>query len=254
MKLGYSSSTTRKAGQQDPHTAQASKQLDGGEIDKGGNSLAGGSRQSMRGRLRSLKKELLLRAACEAFYEHGFHDTTVDMITDKLDSTKAVFYYNFKDKQAVLREIYLRALVSAQEVIDSAISTGGSAKEILANIARNYTTWVIENQILVGVFWREERSLLPKHRAEIARAQKKFDDTISTVLTRGVEERSFVISDIQTTSRAISGMISFLYTWWRRDRRIDGAVMAEHYSALALRIAGCLPVNPHSDDIDKGQR
>jgi AcrR family transcriptional regulator len=200
-------------------------------------SANGGGVITMRDEVNAYKKELILRAAVDTFYEHGYHDTTVDMLAERLDGTKAIFYYYYTDKRAVLEEIYRRSLSSAQAVVQQAIDAGGTPSQTLENFARAYTEWVIDHQRLVGVFWREERTLSKEVRLEVAAEQKKFDDMLARIIKDGVAAGEFRVEDTQTMSRAISGMISFIYTWWRPGHRLGREEAAKKYAALALRLA-----------------
>jgi AcrR family transcriptional regulator len=194
--------------------------------------IAGGMREEVN----AYKKELILRAACETFYEHGYHDTTVDMLAEKLSGTKAIFYYYYADKHTVLEEIFKRAMANAIAVVQRAVSGGGSPAAVLNAFARSYTLWVIDNQLLVGVFWREVRSLSAGARAAVAVEQKKFDNMVAGIIKDGIASGNFAVSDEKTASRAISGMISAIYTWWRPGGRMSRDDTADYYAALALRL------------------
>ncbi|WP_454873495.1 TetR/AcrR family transcriptional regulator [Paraburkholderia xenovorans] len=194
--------------------------------------------RSIRNEVGAYKRELILRAACETFFEHGYHDTTVDMIADRLSGSKAIFYYNYADKHAVLEAICKRALGTAQEVVQRAIDSDAAPASMLRTFARHYAEWVIDNQLMVGVFWREERSLSDAARAALAVELKKFDDMVAQIIDRGVASGDFKVDDVHTTSRAISGMISFTYTWWRAGRRLSREDAADYYAMMALRLVG----------------
>ncbi|MBT2304848.1 SDR family oxidoreductase [Variovorax paradoxus] len=68
---------------------------------------------SMREEVAAYRKDLIVRAASDAFFEHGYYDCTVDMIAERLSGTKAIVYYYFADKHAILEEIYPRAMAEA---------------------------------------------------------------------------------------------------------------------------------------------
>jgi AcrR family transcriptional regulator len=190
----------------------------------------------MREEVNAYKKTLILQAACDTFYEHGYHDTTVDMLAARLSGTKAIFYYYYPDKRAVLDELYRRTLVSALDVLKVVVSDGGTATEVLERFARRYTEWVIDNQKFVAVFWREERTLTKAVRIEIAHEQKRFDDGVAAIIRRGVDAGEFESTDPQSSSRAISGMVSFMYTWWRDGRRMTREAAADYHAELVLRL------------------
>lgn len=192
----------------------------------------------MREEVSAYKKDLIVRAAIETFFEHGYHNTTVDMIAARLSGSKAIFYYHYPDKRAVLDEIYRRAMSSALAMLDHTLDAAGTPPELLERFARRYTEWVLDNQKLVDVFRREERTISTSMRAEVAHDQKRWDDGIASIIRQGIASGDFAPGDPQTTSRAISGMITWIYTWWRDGRRMTRADALEHFAQLALRMAG----------------
>lgn len=192
----------------------------------------------MREDVSAYKKDLIVRAAIETFFEHGYHNATVDLLASRLSGSKAIFYYHFPDKQAVLDEIYRRTMSSALGVLEQAVAAGGTPPEVLERFARRYTEWVLDHQQLVDVFRREERTISAEMRAEVAHEQKRWDDGIAAIIRKGIASGHFADGDTKATSRAISGMITWLYTWWRDGRRMNRAEAIEQFAQLALRMAG----------------
>jgi hypothetical protein len=97
---------------------------------------------------------------------------------------------------------------------------------------------VIEIQVLVSVIWREANRLDPETRDRMAAKQKSIHARVSAVIAEGVEAGVFQSDDPMTTARAVLGMISFIYTWWRDNQRLSRSKAAEEYAKAALRIAG----------------
>ena len=195
----------------------------------------------MRDEVIAYRKELIVGAAADAFFDHGYHECTVDMIAERLSGTKAIVYYYFDDKRSILEEIFRRALSEAQEVIRTAIDKGSDPLDKLATFARLYAGWVVDNQRVVGVLWREERSLSPESRQAVALGRREMDDLVALIIREGVSKGQFHVEDVRTTARAISGMISYTYSWWRDDRRLSREDIADYYAVAALRIVGAQP-------------
>lgn len=196
---------------------------------------------NLRDEVVAYRRDRILQAASEAFYEHGYHACTVDMIAERLAGSKAIVYYYFPDKHSILFEIYRRALDEAQALIHHAASEHTNARGKLAAVARAYASWVIENTRTVGVYWREVQSLTEEARATVFAEQKKIDEVFAQAIRQGVADNSFNVDDAQTTARAITGMITFTYAWWRDDKRLSRDDAANSYADMALRLAGSLP-------------
>ena len=198
----------------------------------------GTGQTSMREEVTAYRQDLIVKAASDAFYEHGYHDCTVDMIAERLSGTKALVYYYFPDKRSILGEIFRRALIEAQEVIRKAIDKGNDPRDKLAAFARMYAGWVIDNQRIVAILWREERSISQTTRELVATERRTMDDLVALIVREGVSKGQFRVHDVRTTARAISGMISYTYSWWRHDRRLTKDDLANYYAQIVLRIAG----------------
>lgn len=181
---------------------------------------------------------MLLEAATEVFYQYGYNDATVDMIASTLGSTKAVFYYHYSDKQSVLNGIFDNAMSAAIQVVQDAIERGGPPHVKLAGIVRNYTSWVIANRTTVGVFWREVRSLSDESRVRLDVRRQELAGMIKSVIIEGMEKGDFEAEDAASAARMILGMTSFLYTWWRENKRFNSEETARQMSDAALRIVG----------------
>jgi AcrR family transcriptional regulator len=204
---------------------------------------SGTAPSSMREEVTAYRKDLIVKAASDAFYEHGYHDCTVDMIAERLSGTKALVYYYFSDKRSILGEIFRRALIDAQEVIRTAIDVGNDPREKLEAFARMYASWVIDNQRIVAILWREERSISQATRDLVASERRTMDDLVALIVREGVSKGQFRVDDVRTTARAISGMISYIYSWWRNDRRLTKDDLADYYAQIVLRIVGA-PAEP----------
>jgi len=208
---------------------------------KGSSEKVAGKRvanASLRDEVVAYRKDRILQAACDAFYEHGYHDCTVDRIAERLSGTKAIVYYYFPDKHSILYGIYCHALEEAQVLIRAAAAENAHPAAKLTAIARSYARWVIDNTRLVGVYWREVQSLSIDARLTVAAEQKVIDDIVAEVIREGVAQGVFSVADVQMTARAINGMITFTYTWWRGDKRINRDDAAESYAKMALQLAG----------------
>lgn len=192
----------------------------------------------MRENVKELKRQMLLEAAYRLFSEHGYSETTVTMIAAEVGGTKAVFYYQYPDKHSILEAIFEHAFLSAMATVERAIAASGNPQEALEEIARDYTRWVIENQVLVSVIWREANRLDPETRKRMAGKQRTIHARVADVIEEGIELGIFLPGDPLTTARTVLGMISFIYTWWRDNQGLSRSKAAEHFAQAALRIAG----------------
>jgi TetR/AcrR family transcriptional regulator, cholesterol catabolism regulator len=97
---------------------------------------------------------------------------------------------------------------------------------------------VLQRQANIAIFFREEKHLAPEALAEITTLRKRFDRTLSKLLTEGVVAGEFVMVDVNVAALAIGGMISWAYTWHRPNGRLPLDELCAQMSELALQMAG----------------
>lgn len=115
---------------------------------------------TMRDDVRAFKREIILAAAVDAFYSQGFENTSVDDIAAAMSVTKAVLYYNFASKLAVLETIVDRTAAWSLEAIERGIAQGATPAQKLALLAFHSTAHILEHQKLVATIFARSGAFL----------------------------------------------------------------------------------------------
>jgi len=85
------------------------------------------------------KKQMILRAARDLFFKHGYYGTTIEMITEKAGVSTGTFYLYYRNKIEIYKALQDEGLDILIEMIDQVISWPGmSALAKLADISRTY--------------------------------------------------------------------------------------------------------------------
>lgn len=196
---------------------------------------------AMRDELQSFKKERILEEAATLFYERGYKGTSLDAVAERLSVTKPFIYQYYKNKAALLVEIYMRVVRNSVDCIRRSRQTNGSPMQRIRRFAREYTRLVIAEQRTTAIFFREENNIPDEYKDEINTLKGVFDDELSALLQEGVDEGEFLIADVRIATLAIVGMISWIYIWYRPHGRLTEAEVAERMVAFTDRIVGVLP-------------
>ena len=195
----------------------------------------------MRDEVVAFKRERILQEAVTLFYERGFTATTLDDIAHELGVTKPFIYNHFKSKTELLAAICLPTIQMAVEAAANAVRSEGSASERLERLIVQFTKVVLVRQPFIAVYFREEKSLEPAALSEINAHRREFDRWLSRLLEEGIASGEFEVEDVNLTSLAMGGMISWAYTWHRPGGRLDVEALGRRMADLALRMAGASP-------------
>jgi AcrR family transcriptional regulator len=192
----------------------------------------------IRGQVAALKRERTIEAAVDLFYERGYENTTLDAVAERLGVTKPFIYAHFGSKAELLAEICSRGIASSLEAIDSVLALDLPATEKLKALGERFVTAVLESQMHIAIFTREEKNLAPDDFARISDMRRVFDAKLNKLLEQGIATGEFRIEDTRVTALAIGGMVSWAYVWYRPDGRLPIAKLADRMASLILSLVG----------------
>lgn len=199
----------------------------------------------IRDEVAALKRERILTAAVELFYERGYENTTLDAVAERLGVTKPFIYAHFSAKSELLAEICARGVAAALQAMEGALAmAGASPTEKLDALGRRFVTAVLQSQKYIAIFTREEKNLLPRDYERISQMRRDFDRKLAGLLTEGTATGEFRIADPRLAALAIGGMVGWAYVWYRPQGRLSVEALAEEMAALVLAMAQARPGSP----------
>ncbi|MGW9333599.1 TetR/AcrR family transcriptional regulator [Bosea sp. NPDC055594] len=195
----------------------------------------------IRDEVAALKRERTIDAAVQLFYERGFEKTTLEAVGERLGVTKPFIYAHFSSKAELLAEICSRGIASALKAIDSVLPLERTPTEKIRLLGRRFVTSVLENQMHIAIFTREEKNLAPEDFERINAMRRDFDHKLRSLLIQGMEAGEFKVSDPRLAALGIGGMVSWAYVWFRPDGRLSIEEIADGLSAMILAMVEAQP-------------
>jgi len=186
----------------------------------------------------ALKRERIVSAAVDLFYEFGYEHTTLEAVAERLGVTKPFIYAHFKSKTDLLAEICGRGISSSLRAIDGVLAVSATPTEKLRKLGQLFVASVLENQKPIGIFTREEKNLTPRDFKRISEMRRSFDAKLTGLLNLGIQRGEFRMADPAIATLAIGGIVSWTYVWYRQNGRLSAAHLADELAALILAVAG----------------
>lgn len=196
------------------------------------------AQMGIKDEIAALKRERIIGAAVELFYERGYENTTLEAVAERLGVTKPFIYSHFGSKAELLAEICGRGISYSLEAINKALSNKGTPTQKLDELARNFVVSVLENQKPLAIFAREEKNLAETDYQRISNMRREFDSKLKALLEAGVKAGEFQLSDPPIAALAIGGLVSWAYVWFRPQGRMPMDVLAGEMTALILAMVG----------------
>lgn len=191
-------------------------------------------RDDIREAVQNLKRERIVAAAVDLFYQHGFSHTTLDQVAEQMRMTKPFIYAHFRSKSELLAAICAQGISVSLRAIDRALASGGSARERLTGFAHDFMLVVLESQKHIAIYSREEKNLAPGDRETIQGMRREFDSRLTGLLDQGVASGEFQIAETALAALAIGGIASWASVWFRPGGRLPAQDIARHMATLVL--------------------
>src|SRR5216684_4003568 len=138
-----------------------------------------------KGKRVRLTQQAIVAAAAELFARKGFGATSLDDIADTLGVTKGAFYYHVKNKEEILRLIYLTVLTVSEEPLRRIVEAGLPPSEKLRRAIEHQTAVAADRSPSMTVFYREQHYLTGPFAREIILRKKAYERYFEQIIEEG---------------------------------------------------------------------
>ena len=193
---------------------------------------------NVREEISALKRERIVDAAVETFYQNGYENSTLESVASLLQVTKPFIYAHFSSKAELLAEVCSRAIAASNSAIDGVVALDMTATNRLRLLNKRFVQAVIGSQKHIAIFTREEKNLLPADFERINTMRRHFDGRLTSLLEEGMAAKEFRLLDANLAALAIGGMVSWIYVWYREGGRLQPEDIADRFNDLILGMVG----------------
>jgi len=190
---------------------------------------------SMKEELLQLKRERILDAAAELFLQHGYHRCTLDAVAKELGFTKSIIYYQYKDKSQLLAAICGYGANITSQLLEQTQQEHSTPTEQIRWFCQEMSRLVAQRGTYLTVYLHEVTSLAEQDRKAISRIRAEIDDKLTQIVEHGVQSGEFHCEDVVSATRAMTGMISISFQWYRKELMTEEQFV-ERMTALAMKL------------------
>ncbi len=176
----------------------------------------------------------IYREARRLFNLKGYVGMTLREVASGVGIEAQSLYNYTASKQDLIVSLMREGTLAIHEAVDAAIAAAEptpTARLRAAMTAHTYYYCAGEKVILVrdGLV-----HLDAKHRAELMKMLKAYEDTFKEILAQGIESGEFRPVDVTPTCFAMLGMGETVVNWFHADHRLTAAEVARCYADLAV--------------------
>jgi AcrR family transcriptional regulator len=165
-----------------------------------------------------LTQKAIVDTAAELFARDGFGATSLDDIARVLGVTKGALYYHVKNKEEILRLIYLTVLTASEEPLHQIAEADLSPLEKLRRAVEHQAAVAADRSPAMIVFYREHPHLTGPFAKEITLRKKAYERYFERIIEEGQVAGAFQLNvDPKIVSFGLLGMCNWMSQWYRPD-------------------------------------
>lgn len=180
-----------------------------------------------------LTQKAIVAAAADLFARNGFGATSLDEIAERLGATKGALYYHIKNKEDILRHIYLTVLTASEEPLAEIAASSASPTEKLGRAIIHHATVAANRSPAMTVFYREHPHLTGPFAREIVVRKKVYERYFEQIIEEGQAAGVFTSEiDAKIATFGLLGMCNWLSQWYQPD----GPYTHQQIAAMFVRM------------------
>jgi AcrR family transcriptional regulator len=198
-------------------------------------------RQTARVKRTRLTQKVIVETAAELFAQRGFGATSLNDIAEALGVTKVALYYHVKNKEEILRLIYLMVLNIAEEPLRRIAESELSPVEKLRHAVEHHISVTVNTSPAIKVFYREHAYLTGPFAREIILREKEYERYFEQILQEGIAKGTFKPGfDSKIITFGLLGMCHWLSQWYKPAGRYTHKQITSMFMEMVE--GGLLPV------------
>ncbi|HEX8996047.1 MAG TPA: TetR/AcrR family transcriptional regulator [Ktedonobacterales bacterium] len=179
-------------------------------------ALAKKTTRSKTPRRARLTQKAIVTTAAELFARNGFGATSLDDIAEQLGATKGALYYHIKNKEDILRHIYLMVLTASEEPLAQIAASSLPPAEKLGRAIVHHATVAADRSPAMTVFYREHPHLTGPFAREIVVRKKAYERYFEQIIEEGQASGVFNRAiDAKIATFGLLGMCNWLSQWYK---------------------------------------
>jgi TetR/AcrR family transcriptional regulator, cholesterol catabolism regulator len=195
-------------------------------------------KQNDAGKAGKVKRERITQkaielVASELFARKGFGATSLDDIAEALGATKGALYYHVRNKEEILRLIYLTVLTASEEPLRRIVEADLPPLEKLRRAIEHQAAVAADRSPAMIVFYREQHFLTGPFAREIILRKKAYERYFERIIEEGKVSGVFQPSiDPKIATYGLLGMCNWLSQWYRPEGQYSPQQIAGMFASM----------------------
>lgn len=189
--------------------------------------------KSLKEKRERITQQAIVAVAAGLFAQKGFGATSLEDIAEVLGATKGALYYHVKNKEEILRLIYLMVLTVSEEPLRRIVEANTTVQEKLRRAVEHQTTVAADRSPAMTVFFREQHHLTGPFAKEILLRRKAYERYFERIIEEGQQAGVFKLEvDPKIVAFGLLGMCNSLAQWYHASGKYTPLHIADMFESI----------------------
>lgn len=175
------------------------------------------------------RRTSIVDAAAKLFAERGYHATGTAELCEAVGLGKGSLYYYVESKENLLYLIHERVMTQVLGLVTRIADLDVPAAERLRQLGQEQISVIATYPDHVWVFLHEHKALTGERAEQFTASRRRYEQQIERILSDGVKDGEFAISDVRTAALAWLGMHNYTYLWYEPSKKLTVERLAAEY-------------------------
>ncbi|MEZ5175596.1 MAG: TetR/AcrR family transcriptional regulator [Acidimicrobiia bacterium] len=172
--------------------------------------------------------------AASLFDAEGYWQASMEQLAEAVGIAKPTLYHYFAGKDEILFRIHQEFIVDLIRRQEDPARRSMTPLDQLRAIMRDVLYLMEHKRGHVRVFFEHWRDLSETDRDVVMKQRDHYQMLVEQVIDEGMAEGSLRSLDIRLVTLGMFGMCNWAYQWYRADRRLSSAAVADFMFELLL--------------------
>ena len=181
-----------------------------------------------------MNRDEIIEAIAELFKEKGFHNASINDISERVGLKGGSLYYHIKSKEDALFKICAEGMNSYLAELEKIMVTDDAPKKKLKHIIDIHVDHFANNFPKAVVSLIEFRALGDNYRKRYNEKRITIESYIKDVLRDGMDKGVFRKGDIKLMSFAVLGMLNWMVVWYNPEGKWGPSKLKKEFTKMIL--------------------
>jgi len=181
---------------------------------------------------RPSRRQEIFEHAILLMREKGFVGTSVQDLADRLEFSKANFYYHIKSKEEMLYRISFETLQKKLQRIKTIVNSDLPHPQRMRAMVDCFVHLIVDHTAVISVYFEEKRHLAPVHLRRVTKLEREIFDAFADFYREGVDKGYFRDVDPAVAVLGILGMCFWMTKWYQPKGRLTAKMISDQFNAI----------------------